>query len=472
MAKQVINNTDSSPDPVKTAFTKCNDNFTELYGRKIYPEDYSAVGDGSTDDNTPVANYISRLNDGSNKSIGSSLFTTYMVSTVKQITRNVMIDFWGTLKRTAASTADTILQLSFGTAGKTSVKISVDGNSANANVVTGILIDSGSNNTKSSHDLTAEECDIGIKVTGNVEKLVAKCNVRSNIVGVNINNDGSANTPDEIKFEINGADCDTFLLSDGTEKISYVASLDVEQSDDNTKYAVDHQNGVGTISGGLRGAHGGISISTNSALQFKFDNFRLYGKGAGSDLRPILCDAPNCLVSGQTDLYEWEEGIWIVRCAAGSFLQAGKRDTGSVGTGLRIGDFTNTKLCSFNYQGTLFGTTYALHLDYSRNSRIDVLNVIDSAGILISANSDSNTILIPKASRAIAITNNRTENDNLIYFKGNYTNAELEEITSPFKGMMVENLSATDACGPAVYTGTAWRSFDGKTYNAGTNTWA
>src|SRR6056297_2432807 len=31
MAKQVINNTDTSPDVLKAAFEKANDNFTELY---------------------------------------------------------------------------------------------------------------------------------------------------------------------------------------------------------------------------------------------------------------------------------------------------------------------------------------------------------------------------------------------------------------------------------------------------------
>lgn len=454
-----------------TAATKLND----YMARIIYPEDYGAVGDGVADDNTPIADLVTQLNDGTNKSKASSKNTTYLISTVKQLTRNAAIDFPGLIKRTAATTMDTILRLSFGSAGFTQVKVNVDGNSANANTVTGILIDSGSNNTKSEHELGAQECDIGIKITGNVEKIVAKCAIRSNVVGVNINNDGSANTPDEIFLELQGADNDTFILADGTEKISYHAVFKgCEQSDDNTKYVVDHQNGVGKISGVHRGGHGGASVTTNSALKFTFDNFTFYGKGAGSDLRPVLVDAANCQVTGSIELYEWEEGIWVKTCANGSTLRVGKRDTGSVGTGLRLGDFSATKLASFDFKGTLFGTVYALHLDYSRQSTIDVLNIIDGAGILISANSDNNKVYLPKSARATVITNNRTELDNIISYKGVFTNAELEEINGGtfIKGMRVEASADTSVYGELFWNGTNWQSADGKTYNTGTNTWS
>lgn len=451
--------------------TKIND----YWQRVRYPEDYGAVGDGVADDDTPIGEWVTQLNGGSNKARGSSIFTTYLISTIKQFTRNVIIDFPGTIKRTTASTISTILQFSFGSAGFTSVAINVDGNSLNANTVTGILIDSGSNNTKSRHRLGAQSCTTGVKITGNVEKLVAACDIRSNVVGVNINNDGSANTPDEIYLELAGADNDTFLLSDGTEKTSYIANFQgCEQADDNTKYAIDHQNGVGTIMGGIRGVHGGVMVTTNSALQFKFDNFRLYGKGAGSDLRPILVDAANCLISGQTDLYEWEEGIWIKLCANGSNLKVGKRDTGSVGTGLRIGDFANTKLTSFNFEGTLFGSVYNLHLDYARGSYINILNTIDAGTILISANSDNNTILIPKSSSTKLITNNRTELDNTIIYKGCFTNAELELINGGtfIKGMVVEASADTSVYGRLFWNGSNWKSENGLTYNTGTNTWS
>lgn len=45
---------DGAGDAARIGGDKINDNFTELYGRNIYPEDYGAVGDGTTDDTTSI----------------------------------------------------------------------------------------------------------------------------------------------------------------------------------------------------------------------------------------------------------------------------------------------------------------------------------------------------------------------------------------------------------------------------------
>jgi hypothetical protein len=468
-----------SADKMPAGTAKINANFTQLYGREIYPENYGAAGDGITDDDVPVGSYYTQLSSGVNKSGGNSLEATYMISTTKTLSGNAFMNFSkGVLKRTAGSTATTMVTLAFGTAGFTEVKLNVDGNSLNANPVVGININAGANNTKSVHVLSAVECDTGIKLEGNVEKININSYLRSNVIGFNIHNDGSANTVDEAKINVTGADNDIQFLATGTEKISYSVHFNVEQSDDPTKYAIDLQNGdANSLSGEVRGcAGGGVSVTTTAALNTVFDNLFLYGVQAGSALQAVLIDAQNDLTSGRVTLSQWNNGVWLKLCKSGSSLELKKRDSGATGTGLRVGDFANSKeVVAFTLQAgsDLFGATNALNLDYSTNSTFHIAQMLEG-GITISANSSGNTIHLHKGLRNRTVTNNRSQDDNLIYYWSLFTNPEIEEITTPHNGMYL--LGGTDALvrGHMIFYVESlgkWKATNNLTYNATTNVW-
>lgn len=470
MAKQTIQTTDNLP----TGRTVINSNFTELYDRIIYPEDFNAVGDGIADDTTALTDYFAALSSGANKYVGSSRKATYMVSAAITVTGAPIFSFHGTIKRTTASTQTEILILALGTAGIVDLSVNVDGNSANANPVTGILINSGSNNKKSEFKLAAHECDIGVQIIGNVEKLRVNAHVSSCIVGVNVSNDGSPATPDEIAIVMTGSDCDTFFLADGTEKVSGSVNFDVEQGDNNTTYAIDHKNGIWTYTGEIRGVHGGVSISTTAALAAKFDLVLLGRTANGSDLNAMLVDSGTCALSGSLLLPEWKEGVWIKACATAS-LQLLRRDSGSTGIGLRLGDNAGGKTVNgFTLLpgSALFGVT-GLYLDKALYCVIDIGSIVDNgSGITISAQSSSNDILLPNFERATVITNNRTENDNNVTYKGSLTNAELELIPSPFKGMFVRSSADSSVYGGLFRGAANWQSQDGKSYDVGSHSWS
>lgn len=465
-------------DNLSQGKNKINANFTQLYGLDLYPEYYGAVGDGTTDDFTALGSYFTQASSGTNKSIMQARRATYMTSGALTITGTPTIRFSpGVIKRTTASTATPIVTMNLGTAGIVETDINVDGNSANANTVVGINITAGSNNTKSVHTLSALECDTGIKLEGNVEKINLNTYLRSNVIGFNIHNDGSANTVDEAKINITGSDNDTHFQATGTEKISYSVTFNVEQADDNTKYAIDQQNGDGTFSGVVRGsAGGGISVTTTSSLNTVFNDLFLYGVQAGSALQAVLVDAANDLTSGKVTLSQWNDGVWIKTCKSGSSLEIKKRDTGATGTGLRVGDFANSKeVVAFTLQpgSNLFGSTNALHLDYATNCTFNIEQMLEG-NITISANSSGNTINLNKGLRNRTVTNNRTQDDNVIFYKGLFTNAEIEEITTPHSGMYLQGCTDAAVRGQIIFyleSTSRWTATNGLDYNAGTNTW-
>jgi hypothetical protein len=448
-----------------------------LYGRDVFPEDYASAGDGTTDDFIGLGSYFTQASSGTNKSIMKARRATYMTSGALTITGTPTIRFSpGVIKRTAASTATPIVTMTLGTAGIVETDINVDGNSANANTVVGINITAGSNNTKSVHTLSALECDTGIKLEGNVEKINLNTYLRSNVIGFNIHNDGTSNTVDEAKINITGADNDTHFLATGTEKISYDVHFNVEQADDPTKYAIDIQNGDGTIGGEVRGcAGGGVSITTAGALSIIFDNLVLYGVQTGSALQAALVDAQNSLIQGTLTLPQWNNGVWLKQCKTGSAFDIKKRDTGATGTGLRVGDFANSKEISTVtlLPSVLFGTTNALHLDYATNCTFNIEQILEG-GITISANSSNNTINLSKGLRNRAVTNNRTQDDNRIFYKGFFTNTEIEEITTPCNGMRLENVTDVSVRDTIIYyleSTSRWTSSNGLEYDSITNTW-
>lgn len=447
--------------------------FSSSYGI-IYPEFYGAVGDGSTDDATDLAEFFTTLSSGANKLIGWMRRSVFMTSIKQTISNTPIILGYGTIKRTLASTIDTIVEMSLGTGGITEIRLNVDGNADNANTCIGTLINSGANNTKAKHELSAKNTTTGHKLMGNVEKVNINYWVSNHTIGVNVHNDGSSATVDEANLMIEGSDCDTFFLADGTEKMSGQVTFSCEQGESSTLFAIDQQNGYWSYKGEIRGVKNGVKITTTSSYAASFDLI-LIGKGALSVLQALLCESATCILKGNLTLAEWNEGVWIKKCAGGSSLQINKRDSGSTGTGLRVGDFANGgQVASFTlHPSQLFGSTNALHLDYSTNNTFHVENIWEG-GITISANSGGNTIILSKGLRTKTITNSRTQKDNIILFKGLYTNSELESITALFNGVRVEGIANQPSYGQIYYneSDAAWHSTSGLTYNTTTNTWS
>lgn len=456
-----------------SGITKLND----YMARAIYPEDYGAVGDGVADDVTELTEYFSQLSSGSNKSKGSSKKTIYLTSGEIVINSTPNIDFPGLIKRTAASTADVMVTMSLGTANYTEISMNVDGNNNNANPVIGFILDSGTANIKSKHTLAARYCDTGILITDNVEKIQLDAYVTSCIKGVEVFNDGSPDTPDEISVRITGAAIENVFTASGTEKISGKVEFNCEGNNDNTKYSVEHQNGNWSYHGELRGRYGGFNITGLNALSASFDMIMLAEGTDGANLEALLIDAGNLDCSGKIVLVnDWDAGCWVKSCNSAS-LKIIKNDAGSTGTGLRIGDFDNTKQVTgfiLEEGSILFGITMALNLDYSTSGTFNISGILDGGGITIGANSSKNRILIAHANLATVITNNRTQLDNIIVYRGVYSNAELEQINGGtfIKGMIVEASADTSVYGRLFWNGSNWKSENGLIYNTGTNTWS
>lgn len=454
--------------------------FTSSYGI-IYPEFYGVVGTGTAPDSANLATFFAAVSAGANALVARTRRFIYQTAIKQVITGTPIIDFPATLQRTTASTIDTIAQLSLGTGGLVEIKLNVDGNIANANTCVGTLIDSGQNNTKAKFELSAKNTTVGHRLTGNVEKVFIMYWVSNHTVGVNVFNDGTSATVDEAEIKIIGSDCDTFFLSDGTQKTTWQVNFDCEQADDPTKYGADISNGAGPLTGIMRSlAGGGVKLSTTAVLNIDF-NLTLYGKQEGSALHALFCDAANCAMSGRLTLHQWNEGVEIQRCGPSS-LQIIKRDSGATGTGLKLGDFASTKQVNGFYllPGSCGFGSVALNLDYASFCILDYLTLLEGT-ITIGANSSYNKILLPKFERATLITNNRTEKDNIIFYKGFMTNSELEQINGGtfFGGMIVEGSTQHTSLSVPVLGNlwycedvAAWVSGNGKTYNTTTNTWS
>lgn len=476
MAKQTIKNSPSDYDNLVQGSDKINENFTELYAREIYPEDYGAEGDGTTDDSAALTSYFAELSSGANKSIGKSRRAIYSTSGEITINSTPFIVFPGLIKRTDASVADVMVSMSLGTANYTEINMNVDGNTLNANPVTGFVFDSGAANIKSKHTLSARYCDTGILITDNVEKIQVDAYVTSCTTGVEVHNDGSSDTPDEISLRISGGAVENVFVASGDQKISGQVEFNMEGNNDDTKYSVEHQNGSWSYRGELRGRYGGFNITTLNALSANLDVI-MYAEGTdGANLEALLVDAGNLDLSGKMLLYsEWNAGCWIKRVNSAS-IKIIKADGGSTGTGLRIGDSAGgTTVTGFVLEegSILFGATMALDLDLSASGTFHFGNV-DAGGIRIRSGSSKNRILIPHHLRTTAITNERTQLDNLIFYKGVYSNTELEAINGGtfIKGMIVEASADTTVYGRLFWNGSNWKSENGLTYNTGTNTWA
>lgn len=408
--------------------------------REVYPEDFGAEGDGVTDDAEALQAWADALS--SVDYIGRGSAGIYMTSETITFTGHPNIDFDGVIRRTASSTIDEIVRFDFGSSWFVSVKINVDGNVSNANDCIGIVVDEGLN-VKTDLNLSAWHCSTGIRLTGNFEQSRIFTYVNDNDIGVEVYNDGSSNTPDELWIWVSGAANRTAFKATGDQKCSGVVFFNHEVGGED--YAVIIENGVWSLQGELRGADGGVlvknTLSPTSPLIVDFNSLFLYGERDTNALYALLVDAgSSCLITGDITINRHEKGVWIKECAQGSSLRINRRSsTAANDVGLKLGDTGKTVSGFVLLPGSVLAGVPALNLENCVSSTFNIDNVL-SGSLVIASGSSANRILLPSFEHTTTITNNRTQKDNLVIFTGVLTTTQRNNIPSPIKGYRCEGV--------------------------------
>lgn len=463
-----------SSDNVIDAFGKLqarNTNQDERLDRIIYPEDYGAVGNGTTDDYVALNDWASAVNAGA---YGKMQYKTYATTQPIVFEAAANVDCQGgVIKAVSTFTGNEVVRLELNAQTKINLRLCVDANSLG---IDGVYIADAQALDENFLYLHAKNANDGIKIKGNVEGLNIYAYPVNCLDGVTVDeSDDNLSTPDELFIYLNGRNNRTHFSVRGSEKSSGQVIFNCAQSEIDNFSSVIIETGWWILSGQLRGIKGGVEITGTTQL-VQFNGLMLNAKGDETDTNPaLMVDAPLCYLQGDILMTAWNDKVWIKRCAGGN-LHTGLRDAdGSGGYGIKLGDAANAKECQGMFiSGATGGDTFLLELDNAESCHVNLEKVTSTNTILVSSTSEKNRITLNRFIRAKTITNNRTQNDNLFIYQGVYSNAELEQINGGtfFKGMEVEGSADTSVYGRLFWNGTNWESANGLTYNTGTNTWS
>jgi hypothetical protein len=343
---------------------------------------------------------------------------------------------------------------------RATVDIHVDGNKSNNTAVTGITVNSIKKESAVIR-LSSDQCDIGVRVTGNTEYLKGSLHAGNCGTGVLINTDG-ANTPDELTLDVFAHDCDTFFEASGTNKMTTHIVFSCEQSN---SYGAKFSQGWHEIHGVLRAVGktgaGGLFIDDDANMA---GTIRILG---GSDANCTWCaDVQGGTLSGLTMITgsAFANGCRILGGTEGSarlIMQQAPAATGTE-TGLKLGDSAGTALQGFSILpgSYLSSGNDAINLDNANSCVIDAQGIVGN--IVIASGSYDNTIYIPRRqAETVTFTNNRSAGDNKIIFRGAYTTAEMNTFNGGtsgsgcFKGMEVEACPTFDGA-RCYFDGNMW----------------
>lgn len=340
------------------------------------------------------------------------------------------------------------------------INLYVDGNKDNNTAVTGIKATQIKRNSNRV-SLSASDCDVGVNITDQVE--TAKIDVYADNCGTGllINADDTV-TPDELIVDLCAHDCDTFFETSGSHKSTGIITFACEQS--NTT-AVKINQGYWEIHGVIRGCStsslgSGLLIERDASSVFPetpnvSGNIRIFGGDNtncewAADIQSGSLDALNIYTKG-----DYANGVRIAGGVLGS-ARIKVDQLADSGDELELGDASNY-LTAF----TLLPPSYAYRTNLVK-CKTCVLNFSYVAFLTISADSFDNTIYIPREyAGSLSITNNRTQQDNKIIFRGAYTIVELNALNGGtggsgcFKGMEAEQCN-TFAGARAYFDGNQW----------------
>jgi hypothetical protein len=367
------------------------------------------------------------------------------------------------IKQAMGADLDQVTEIAMSTTNQTCqarLDLHVDGNQGQNLPTIGILasaIKRGSNTAR----LSANACDIGVKLTGNIEYAAIDTHAEDCRVGVQVTAD-SAVTPDELVLRVLAHDCDTFFEATGAHKISGTVDFGCERA---ASWGANFDRGWWDIRGLLRsvgrGTGGGIRVD-------------------GADLRGNIKiaggSASNCawgaeLVSGTTESLQMNiEGDYVDGVLVhGGMEGSAKVILGSIPqgtTGLKLGVAGATPLNGYHIEGgsriSAGNGQTAIALTNCQNCLIEPSHVFGQ--ITIGTDSAHNTLIIPRrnAVTGVTIANAATSLTNKVIFRGTYTLSELAALTGGvhFVGMEVEACSAWDGA-RGRFDGSSWVSETG-----------
>lgn len=427
------------------------------------PEMFGAAGNGTTNDSPAFADALA-----SGERIESFGQRVYRLGTRLNVNGPASLNIKGGAYLTQADGENLAEIVSINISNGPSAlqhdcTIVVDGNSANNTTsVVGIKL-SKLKKAFGRADLAAMDCDTGIEVTDQVEYAQLNLHANTCTTGVHIFSTPSDQkiTPDEIIANVFAHNCSTGLLIDGTNKMTGTIVCAIEQT---SGWGVDIQQGWWQLSGIARGVGsqdtGGMRAGANAKLRGSIEvacsgaEWAFYAVN-GAQLEALQIVASNTFDKGA-----------IVEGGVGGSMQLVMRNNPDERIGLQLGQSTGPAVNDFHLlpgselRGRADGT--ALVLERARSCVIELTRCLGM--IEISSNSFDNTIIIPQSDAIsnVTFTNNRTQEDNVILFRGGYNLSEMNAFNggSPFKGMRVEACSTFDMM-PCAFDGRDWTPLGG-----------
>lgn len=400
-------------------------------------EDFGALGDGRADDSAAI-----QLAMKSNRRVMPA-FKTYSIAQEISLNHDNALDLSGCVLRQASrANLSRLVHVNISNRAsslQSSNILVVEGNRReNLGSVTGIEV----SKLKKAYGrlvAAATDCTVGTRITDQVEYARISAHSENCDVGLHLLAN-SRKTPDELLLDVVGHSCGTFLLTEGTSKMTGTVFLACEQSEGWGVRLEDigWWQIFGTIRGCGKAGGGGLRVD---GPQLRGD---LKVVGASS----VTCEWGGEFISGRLEGLtlsvggRFRNGVRIQGGVEGS-LKLFLQNTPGVGVGLVLGG-SDVPLEGFHIEdgSRIVGRkgAAALELGNCRNCYV-------GAGLLsgtceISEVATGNTVVVPRrsATRDLLIRNRRAEMDNRILFRGSYTLNELESLNDgvPFRGMEAE----------------------------------
>lgn len=387
------------------------------------------------------------------------------VSARVDVTGSVVADLSGTIiKQADGANLPILVKLAAGSGTTKDCRfdVFVDGNrDNNTTEVVGVQV-SANNRARCRLDVGAVNCDIGLQVTGESERFAFSVSAADCGTALNITNPGD-NTPDEIDGAVYAHDCDSFLVADGTDKVSGAVRVFGEVAYD---WGAVIEQGWLDLLGELRtvGVNGGGGMLVDGA------NVRLTGRlaimgGSATNCAYMLDVQAGYLFGLVVDMKDqFAAGVRLMMGATAGSAMLRVTGTPSSGPGIQLGDSGESDpITGFHVlpgsltHGTADGTTApALLLEKAVDCTVELDRV--TGVIEIGSASYGNVVTVGRAcvrEGIVSFANNRTECDNVVLLRGVYSLTELGSVSGVFKGMRAEAVTDYNGAG-GYYDGSSW----------------